>query len=135
MTRFDVSTSTLDLQDEERFAEWAMTSTTVEESKTTAQITVRENSEDLEYLDLTPIFQILAETHTDAVTDSFYLREVSFSPSQQRAVLTITTDESVWSGDGNVTEQSRSIVQDRELQLCSEQLHAVDYEDPPLLVG
>lgn len=131
----DISAETIEVDNESRYANWEMDEIIVRETDTLAHICVTGTADNPEYIDFTPIFEILLETHEDTSTNSFYLCEVSFSARRESARLSITTDASFWTGSGVETPVTQTITRSGNLIFTENELSKISYTDPPLLVG
>lgn len=128
----DISAELIEVSNNQYYADWGVDETQSREDETTVKIVVT-GYDDAEYLDLTPVFDILKQTHS-SVGDSFFLQKVAFNPRRPTATLTITTDDI--RSEETLTENYAVTRKTSQEYLISEDVLAkIDYVDVPLLVG
>lgn len=132
MDKIDVSAELLTIDADKYYANWSVAEVTTTEEETEVEIAVS-SFQDAEYIDMTPIFDVLAES-AETVGDRFYLKEVQFNPAGAVATLVLTNcdirSEDTLAQSFEVTRPSG-----RFYTLDEEILTQIDYNDPPFLVG
>lgn len=128
----DVSAELLEISDEQYYADWEQDSVETTEDETKIIINVF-GFDDAEYIDLTPVFEIITDSHS-GVGDPFYLKRIDFNPRTPSATILLTTDD-VRADDTLDEDYVESMATGRSYTLDSEVLGKINYTNPPLIVG
>lgn len=132
MDKIDISAELLTLDSDQYYADWSVAEVTAGEHKTEVEVAVS-TFQDAEYIDMTPIFDVLADS-AETVGDRFYLKEIQFNPSGGVATI-ILTNVDIRSGETLSESYEEKQKNGRFYVIESDVLQDIDYENAPFLVG
>lgn len=113
------------------YASWRVAEVTVGETVTTVELALS-GFDDSEYLDFSPVFQIVAEANQQ-FGERLWIREVHFNPRSVSGTVVLKTEE-----PPTTSSPSRTAQYDVATRFCildGTDVSNIEYTDPPLLVG